>query len=75
MPPDESCDVWPDNWVVKEVAVRMVSQLNVGVTGMRYEALPAVLDLLKIPAEDRLAVFDDLRVIMAELVRQLRESG
>jgi len=57
------------------VAVRMMSQLNVGmngIVGMRYEALPVILDAMQVPAADRLAVIDDLRVIEMEVVRQVR---
>jgi hypothetical protein len=60
-----------------EVAVRMVSQLNVGMNGligMRYEALPVVLDVLQVPAADRLDVFDGFRVIEGEIVRLVNEQ-
>lgn len=70
-------EVWPENWPVLEVTIRMMSQLNVGmngVIGMRYEALPVVLDVLAVPAADRLDVLDGLRVVEAELVRQLRDA-
>lgn len=59
-----------------EVSVRMGSQLNVGMNGalgMRYEALPLVLDVLQVPAADRLDVFDGFRVIEAEIVRLVNE--
>ena len=60
-----------------EVAVRMESQLNVGmngVVGMRYEALPVVLDVLQVPAGDRLDVFDGFRVVEGEIVRLVNEK-
>lgn len=59
-----------------EVAVRMMSQLNVGragVIGMRYEALPFVLDAMQVGAADRLDVFDALREIEAGTVRAMNE--
>lgn len=68
--------MWPENWMPMEVAVRMMSQLNVGmsgVVGMRYEALPVVLDAMQVPAADRLDVLDSLREIEAEAVRRLRD--
>lgn len=73
--PDPGTEVWPEHWTVMGVAVRMMSQLNVGmngVIGMRYEALPVILDAMQVPAADRLAVIDDLRVIEMEVVRQVR---
>lgn len=77
LPPEPDTEVWPENWPVMEVAVRMSSQLNVGmngVIGLRYEALPVVLDLLQVPAADRLDVFDGLRVVEAEIVRLISEK-
>ncbi len=62
--------MWPENWVPKNVAVRMMSQLNVGmagVVGMRYEALPAVLHAMRVPHDDELDVLDALREIEAEV--------
>jgi hypothetical protein len=54
-----------------EVTIRMMSQLNVGmsgVVGMRYEALPVVLDCMAVPAADRLDTLDALRVMEREIV-------
>lgn len=77
LPPEPDTEVWPENWQVMEVAVRMSSQLNVGmggVVGLRYESMPVVLDLLNVPAADRLDVFDGLRVVESEIVRLLAEK-
>ena len=77
LPPEPEIEVWPENWTVMEIAVRMGSQLNVGMSGalgMRYEALPLVLDILQVPAADRLDVFDGFRVIEAEIVRLVNEK-
>lgn len=41
--------------------------------GMRYEALPVVLDVLQVPDADRLDVFDGFRVIEGEVVRLMNE--
>lgn len=57
-----------------EVAVRMGSQLNIGMggaIGMRYESLPVVMDVMQIRLDDRLDVFDGLRVVEGEIVRLL----
>lgn len=69
--------MWPDNWSALQVAVRMTSQLNVGfsgVVGFRLEALPVILRALRIPVAAHLDLIDDLRVIEAEFVRQVREA-
>jgi len=55
----------------------MTSQLNVGfsgVVGFRLEALPVILRALRIPVAAHLDLIDDLRVIEAEFVRQVREA-
>lgn len=58
--------------------MRMMSQLNVGmngVVGLRYEAMPLVLDVLAVPQSERLDVLDGIRVIESEIVRKLNERG
>lgn len=76
LPPDPGCEVWPENWTVMQVAVRMVSQLNVGfggVVGFRYEALPVVFRALRVKPADQLDTIDALRVVEGEVVRLLNE--
>lgn len=66
--------MWPEHWTPMEVAIRMMSQLNVGmsgVIGMRYEALPTVLHAMRVPADDELDVLDALREIEAGVARFL----
>ncbi|MGE3596638.1 MAG: DUF1799 domain-containing protein [Dehalococcoidia bacterium] len=78
MAPEPDTEVWPENWTVMEVAIRMMSQLNVGmngVIGMRYEALPVVLDCMAVPASDRLDVLDGLRIVEHEIVRKVNDRG
>ena len=73
--PEPETEVWPDHWRALEVAVRMLSQLNVGFSGpvgFRFESLPVLMDALAIPSDARLAVIDDLRIVEAELIHQLR---
>lgn len=75
--PEPATEVWPDNWAVMEVAVRMLSQLNVGmagVVGMRYEALPVIFDVLEVPQAERRCVLDGLRVVEGEVVRLINEK-
>lgn len=77
LPPDEGCEVWPENWSAMQVAVRMVTQLNVGfggVVGFRYEALPVVMRALHVKPADQLETIDALRVVEGEVVRLLNEK-
>lgn len=70
--------MWPDNWTVLQLAIRVMSQLNVGwstVFGFRYEVLPLLLDALAVPAADRLDVLDALRVIEKEVARKMNERS
>ena len=45
-----------------------------GVIGLRYESLPAVLDLLDVPAADRRGVFAGLRT-MERAAMEVINSG
>lgn len=72
LPPDKGCPVWPENWDAMRLAMRMLSQVNAGMTGivgLRYESLPVVMDLLEVPVGERLDTFDAMRVIEEGLVR------
>ena len=46
---------------------------GIGWVGLRYEALPAVMDMIGIPAEQRADVFSGLRV-MESVVRRARNE-
>lgn len=43
--------------------------------GLRYEALPMVLDMLAVPAAERFDVFWGLQVMERVAVRELNRSG
>lgn len=66
-------EVWPEHWYAKEVAGAMGTQMNVapmgGMIGYRYEALPAVMRFVGVPAAERAHTFLCLRVIENETVR------
>jgi hypothetical protein len=60
-----------------EVMEAMSTQLNFAgmgaVLGYRYEALPAVMDFLQVPAAERGDLFACFRVMEGEVTRALRE--
>lgn len=74
-------EVWAEHWSALEVAIAMQSQMSVtgmgAVLGYRYEALPAVMDLIDVPLDVRREMFANLRVIEAEVVRLIgqRRNG
>ncbi len=72
-------DVWPENEATLAVFAAMQTQWALasmgGVVGLRYEALPAVLDLLKIKKSARRDVFAGLRVMESEAMQVLNDGG
>lgn len=72
----ETVEVWSENYQIKQVFSAMISQWNVGmngVIGLRYEALPLVLELHGIEAEQRREVFDGLRVMERAAVEEINK--
>lgn len=60
-----------------QVAMRMMSQLNVGfggVVGFRNEVLPVVFRALRVKPSDQLATIDALDVIGAKVAQLLNEK-
>lgn len=67
-------EVWPDNWPVLLVFDDLMSQWNVGmngVIGLRYEALPLVLELHGIKRKRQLEMFDGLRVMERAAITEI----
>lgn len=67
----------PDCVQAANVMTAMYTQWRVGMSGpigLDYSALPAVLRLCEIPAKDRGAVFDDIRVMEAEALNTMHEA-
>lgn len=66
-PADDAIEVWPENMTAVEVFVAMGTQWAVGgmvgVTGLRYEALPVVMRLCGVASADRPRVFAQLRTM------------
>ena len=77
-PPDE-LEVYPDHWVPLQVVQAMGTQWNIGPTGravgLRYEALPVVLQLLQVPRADRSEVFMLVQVLESELLSIVRSRA
>lgn len=62
----EAVGVWPDNLLAVNVFIAMGTQWRIsanGATGLDYNALPVVMKMVGIPARDRPAVFEDVRVM------------
>lgn len=56
--------------------IAMATQWRAGYSGfygLDYSALPAVLELVGVPAKDRAAAFDDLRVMEDAALEVFRE--
>lgn len=74
---DETVSVWGCNWASFSLFEAMSTQWRTGTngaTGLDYNALPAVMRLLGIPAKQRANLFHDLRVMEGEVLRSMDES-
>lgn len=75
--PDIGIEVWPENWRTVEVFIAMGTQWNVGMSGaigLRYEALPTVLDAIGVAAADHADVFTGLRVMERAALEAMRDG-
>lgn len=69
-------EVWPENWQIMLVFIDMLSQWNVGmngVIGLRYEAMPMVLQVHGIKPDRDL--FDGIRVMERAALHELNEAN
>lgn len=74
---DEQIGVWPDNLWPVNTFIAMQTQWRVGVAGaigMDYSALPAVLALVGVPADEQADTFECLRVMEAEALSQMEKQ-
>jgi hypothetical protein len=73
----EELGIWPENWVSFQVMRRMLTQLSTSfsgaVLGLRYEALPVVLDIMQVPSSERVDMFDALQIMERQMVRLLSQ--
>ena len=75
---DDTVEIWPDNESAVAVFCAMQSQWRVGfagATGMDYAALPAVLSLLQIPADQHPDTFYGLRTMEAEALAVMEKRN
>lgn len=75
-PPPDVFEVWFDNWSTVVAFHAMNTQWQVGFggpVGLRYEALPVVLELQGIPRSEWRDVFDGVRVMESEALAVFRE--
>jgi hypothetical protein len=82
----ETVEVWPDNLAAVNVFICMLSQWQrVGVmnkngvtvakaTGLKYESLPAVMDLEGIPKKERSSVFAAVRIMEEAALEKMNEQ-
>lgn len=74
---DDSIKVFPENWLTVQVFTAMLTQWNAGfsgVIGMRYEALPVVMNMLEIPKKERRNIFFGLSVMERAATIEMNRS-
>lgn len=76
-PEPQPVAVWPDHWPAVRVLEATVTQWRRDIhgrrTGLHYEVLPAVMDLLQIEPDDRPHAFNDLRQMEAVVLDRLSQ--
>lgn len=79
--PDQSVEVWPENWQAVQIFIAMATQWRIGMgmngmlwLGLDYNALPVVEDRLGLPAGDRADTFVRLRLMETAARRALNEE-
>lgn len=74
---EEETECYPDNWHVLELFRALTTQWNLSshgrLIGLRYEALPVVMDLLGIPRRKRPYVFWALSVMESAVMEVLNK--
>ena len=69
-------DVWPDNWDAVQAFIAMQTQWRIGFggpTGLDYNALPTVFDLVGIAPDARPDTFECVRVMEDEAMAVMGE--
>lgn len=76
---DTAVEMWPDTERSIHLFIDLATQWRVGMsgaTGLDYAAIPPVLDMRGIPAPERGALFDDLRLMEIETLNlQAKENS
>jgi len=73
----EEFEIWPDNWLTVEVFISMETQWRTGVagaTGLDYGVLRDVMALRGVPEADQSELFDWVRVMEGEALRQMHQK-
>ena len=68
-------EVWPDNWEIVEMFLRVQTQWNMsfgGITGLNYASVLAIMDMYKY--DDPVTVFEDLQVLEVTALRLLNKE-
>ena len=71
-------EIWPDMAAAVEVFSAMSDQWNVGpggVIGLRFEALPVILDAHEIPLQARKGLIADVQIMGRAAVEAMRNGG
>ena len=71
-----SVDVWPEHWTAVSAFSAMGTQWTVGMggpIGLRYEALPVVLEMITVPRDEWPQVFACLRIMESEALAYFAE--
>lgn len=69
--------IYPDNWSAFLVFEGMATQWRVGFSGpvgLDYNVLPWVIEQVGVPNEDRAGLFEDVRVMEAAALGEMREK-
>jgi len=72
----ETLDIWPEHWTAVQAFIRLGTQWQVGMggpIGLRYEAIPVVLGMMRVPRGEWPQAFDGLRVMEGEALRVFAE--
>lgn len=78
MTDNSTIEVWPENWLPFQVFSGSATQWRVGAggaTGLDYLAVDWVMGMLKVPEEDRLDVFQAVRILESEALRQMNKKN
>jgi hypothetical protein len=75
--PDETYEVWPDNWAAFTLFNGMSTQWRTGAcgaTGLDYTSIRDVAGFIGIKKKQLAAIFSDLQVMEAEALLVMSES-
>jgi len=73
--PEEFDGIYPDNFLSVSIFLDLLTQWRTGmsgVTGLDYNAIPAVLNLRKVKSKDREEVFECVKVMESAVLNRLR---